>query len=335
MTSDRKKDHIDLAFKSRPTEKIGLDNFTYEPMLSAHPEYLSHPKQEFLGFEFRLPFWISSMTGGTERAKLINENLAKGAEEFGLGLGLGSCRPLLSDDKRFDDFDIKKFMPTRPLFTNFGIAQLEELVARNSLGEIDHITKSLNADGIIIHVNPLQEWGQPEGDRFKKPPLDTIKSVLAKSDFPLIVKEVGQGFGPKSMKSLMELPLAAIEFGAYGGTNFTILELARLSRSLSGKKSDKEDFGHIGHDALEMIDFANEILNASDSDLKCREFIISGGVSSGMQGFILNESLRSNSVVGMAASFLKHAMGEYSELQTYMLELRSEYLLASAYIKRK
>ena len=78
---------------------------------------------------------------------------------------------------------------------------------------------------LIIHVNPLQEWIQPEGNIIKESPLKTIERFLEKSAFPVIIKEVGQGFGPESLLKLLQLPLAALDFGAYGGTNLSLIHI--------------------------------------------------------------------------------------------------------------
>ena len=94
----RKKDHIDLAFKSQ-VESGALDRrFNYEPALAAHPEPGSIPPLRFLGKTLHTPIWVSSMTGGTGHARTINRNLARACAEFGMGMGLGSCRQLLYPD---------------------------------------------------------------------------------------------------------------------------------------------------------------------------------------------------------------------------------------------
>ena len=168
------------------------------------------------------------MTGGTDMARIINRNLAQACGEFGFGMGLGSCRQLLYSNEHFDDFNVRPLMGDDvPLFANLGIAQLEILIERNETSLITKLITKLNADGLIIHVNPMQEWLQPEGDRFKKPPIETIKTIVDRLDCPLIVKEVGQGFGYESIKALLQLPLAAVDFAAAGGTSFSKLELLR------------------------------------------------------------------------------------------------------------
>jgi isopentenyl-diphosphate delta-isomerase len=176
--AQRKGDHIELA-KSARTNSFDVDTrFNYEPLFFTHPVEDDLWKTSFLGFEFNFPLWISSMTGGTDHAKTINQNLARLCGEFKLGMGLGSCRSLLTDLSRLNEFAIKKFMGNQPLFANIGIAQVEELMALKRVHLIHEMVKMVEADGLIVHINPLQEWFQPEGDRFKVSPLQTLKVFL-------------------------------------------------------------------------------------------------------------------------------------------------------------
>lgn len=197
--AERKKDHIELAFKSRIAAE-GLDpRFYYEPLLAPHPTSGSLPPVSFLGKTLRLPIWVSSMTGGTAMARIINHNLAKACGAFGMGMGLGSCRQLLYSDEYLPDFDVRDLMGSEvPLFANLGVAQIEQLMENQELERIPILLKKLRADGLIIHVNPLQEALQPEGDVFRLSPLEVIKTVLNTFDALIIVKEVGQGMGPES-----------------------------------------------------------------------------------------------------------------------------------------
>ena len=104
--SDRKKDHINQALHARVEKDTADHRFNYEPLLAAHPVGRPAPFP-FAGKTMRLPLWISSMTGGTAQARVINQNLARACNEFGLGMGVGSCRVLLEDERHLGDFDLR------------------------------------------------------------------------------------------------------------------------------------------------------------------------------------------------------------------------------------
>jgi isopentenyl-diphosphate Delta-isomerase len=316
--SDRKNHHLDLAKKAQVTNSSlsqAMSNLDYEPLFSAHPKSYFQKEQSFLGKKIKAPLWISSMTGGTGKADAINQNLARACREFGLGMGLGSCRPLLESDQYFSDFDLREILGDElPFFANLGICQLEELVLRGQRKKLEAMLERLRSDGLIVHLNPLQEWFQPEGDRLKRPAIDTIQDLL-NWDIPLIVKEVGQGMGPRSLEALMRLPLKALEFAAFGGTNFSYLEMLRTQDQALAK--DKE-LAFVGHSAEEMVFTVNQLLNKIGSDALCHEFIISGGIQGPVHGYSLINSCRAVCVYGQAKALLEAASGEYEVLSEHI-----------------
>jgi isopentenyl-diphosphate delta-isomerase len=328
--SKRKKDHIDLAFKSRTGLPEQDMRFHYEPILSGHSGEDLEPFN-FLGKQNKVPMWVSSMTGGTGDARHINQNLAKACKEFGFGMGLGSCRPLLESDEFFEDFNLRPIIgDDLPFYANLGIAQIEKMIADKETGKLTDLVERLKADGLIVHVNPLQEWLQPEGDHFSISPLETISALLDLTGLSIIVKEVGQGMGPESLKALLKLPIAAIEFGAYGGTNFAKLELLRSDET---KRAYFEPISKIGHSAAEMVDFINQI--AESEEIRCRELIISGGITSFIDGYYLVKRSRLNSVYGQASTFLKHAKESYDQLSEFIKYQINGLKLAESFFRLK
>ena len=328
--SDRKKDHINQAFNAR-IEKADADHrFNYEPLLAAHPMARPTPFS-FAGKTMRLPLWISSMTGGTSQAGIINRNLAQACNEFGMGMGVGSCRILLENEQHFDDFNLRPIIGDEsPFYANLGIAQLEHLIEKKEVDKISKLIDLLQSDGIIIHINPLQEAFQPEGEVFKRPPIETLQEFLETTpNTRVIVKEVGQGMGPGSIKQLLNLPIEAIEFGALGGTNFTILELVR---SKDEDYSAYEAFGKVGHTAEEMTKMVNEVASKTNTYL-CKQVIISGGITHILDGYYLQQLSKLTSVIGMGSALLKIASGSYEDLQRYLHQVEKSYQLASAYLK--
>jgi isopentenyl-diphosphate delta-isomerase len=327
----RKKDHIQLAFKSQVQENQVDNRFYYEPILSKHPDKNSLPNFQFLGKTMGSPLWVSSMTGGTELANKINHNLARACKDFGMGMGLGSCRSLLYSDEYLKDFNVRPLIgDDLPLYANLGIAQLEQLIDNNEYDVIKNLIRKLDADGLIVHVNPLQEWLQPEGDRFKYAPIDTIKRLIDKLDLKIIVKEVGQGMGYESLKALFELPLEAVDFAANGGTNFAKLELLRSSEI---KQIIYGQLANVGHSAEDMVNITNRILMELGDKALCKQVIISGGIKTFLDGYYLINQLQTNCVYGQASAFLKHARGSYEELYDYVNAQVEGLELANAFLK--
>lgn len=326
----RKSDHIDLAVKSRTKSAERDMRFYYEPFLGAHPSKSDNMSLTFLGKHMDFPIWISSMTGGTEKAKKINKNLAKIAGKFKLGMGLGSCRSLLYSDEYLADFAVRKYLGDQPLYANLGIAQIEELIATNSLDKVKELLKKLEADGLIIHINPFQEFIQPEGDKIRTSPEITLRKVLDQLNISIVVKEVGQGFGPNSLKAMMQMPLDAIEFGAFGGTNFSTLELSRTSEM---PRAQYRSLAYIGHPAMEMVDMINKIKEKQGDHVMCKEFIVSGGISNFLDGYYGIKKLECNAVYGMASGFLQYALKPYDHLVEQVEKHIEGLKIANAFLR--
>jgi isopentenyl-diphosphate Delta-isomerase len=329
----RKKDHIELAFASQVAAAELDSRFYYEPLLAAHPDPDAGWPLHFLGKPLGAPLWVSSMTGGTEKAGRINRNLARACSEFRLGMGLGSCRQLLYSSEHLPDFDVRDTLgPDLPLYANLGVAQLETLLANKAADKIDALIHLLRADGLIVHVNPLQEAMQPEGDRYLRPALETIQAVLENTRKPVIVKEVGQGMGPESLRALLQMPLAAVEFAAAGGTNFAKLELHRadaLFQDIFGKMA------LTGHSAAEMLHFVSTLKAELGAKCQVPQLIISGGIRHFLDGYYLLEKSPLPAVFGQASGFLKYAEGNYETLQAFVQAQIRGLNLAKAFLRVK
>ncbi len=322
--SERKTDHLLLA-KNAQTSASMLDRrFLYEPMLGRHIGQAdlfrdNWPGHQFLSKKLLSPLWISSMTGGTSGAGPINQMLAKVAKQYKLAMGLGSCRQLLESDQHFADFNLRPILGDDCLFfANLGIAQIEAaLLNQKMFNRILELIHKLEADGLIIHINPLQEFYQKEGDRFNHMPITTLTTFLGRVNFPVIVKEVGQGMGPESLLQLMQLPIAAIDFAAFGGTNFSVLE--------NNRKGNTEncDMAYVGHDAQEMMAWTTQNAKKLGDKLKVKNIIISGGIRKHLDALFLTASLEKvgfNTVYGMAGPLLEQANLGQEALDEFVLQ---------------
>jgi isopentenyl-diphosphate delta-isomerase len=329
-TASRKDSHLELALQSQVGE---IDNrFYYEPMLAAHPQEKEEWNVQIGTKTMRYPIWISSMTGGTAKTNEINKRLAIAAQKFGLGMGAGSSRIALESDEKAKDFDLRPFLGNDvPYYLNFGIAQIEKAIEEKSLEKIQQLLEKVNADGIIIHVNPLQEWMQPEGDKIQHTPLETIQKFIAETNLKPIVKEVGQGFGYESMKHLLQLPLTAVEFAANGGTNFSKLELLRNKL----KSEFLMPFVHVGHTAEEMVELANRAKAELGAKVQCPTVIISGGIKTFLDGYYCIQKSEISAMYGQASELLIRAQQSQEALDEYIKNQIEGLLLAKAFLRIK
>lgn len=325
----RKNDHIAMVFSSQVEPALADTRFTYEPMLESHLHNQLTPIS-FLGKTLQVPIWVSSMTGGSKEAKTINRNLARACNEFGMGMGLGSCRILLENADLFEDFYMREIIgDDLPLYANIGIVQVEEMLLNKSHERLVELVARLKADGLVIHVNPVQEWLQKDGDVLKQPPVETLEAFLALTNLKVIVKEVGQGMGPESIKRLMELPIEALDFAAFGGTNFAKVELARSTLQ------NQELYGPLamlGHSAGEMLEVVNSLVNSA-RPLACRQIIISGGIHSFLDGYYFISKSLLPAIYGQASGFLRFARGDYHELHEYVNGQINGLKFAKAYLR--
>ena len=322
----RKHEHIDLALNSQSPKDSKIKAFYYEPATS-FPGKTNIAPTLIAGKKVTAPFWISSMTGGTVKTGQMNKILAKAAKTIGAGIGLGSCRIALEDPKSIPMFDIRKELGDElPLFTNLGIAEVEKILRDKNVKSLTALNENLQADGLIIHINPLQELLQPEGSCHQLSPLETIKNLLNQVDFPLIVKEVGQGFGPESLKELLKLNLEAIELAGFGGTNFSTIENKRSGTN----HPSLEALTSVGHSADEMITWINEA-----SEINCKNIIVSGGIKNALEGRYFNSLCKLPTLYGIASRLLEPTCSSLEDLIEYLtIELKSYKIAADFLIQR-
>jgi isopentenyl-diphosphate delta-isomerase len=223
---DRKAEHIQLALEQRM--QLGgnyFDEYRFEhaalPEIDFDDIDLS---LEFLGRRLAAPLLISSMTGGTEAAGLINRNLAAGAELCRIAVGIGSQRKALEDPGKADTFKVRQAAPSVPLLANLGAVQLNYgLGVRECLQAVEMI----EADALILHLNPLQEAIQPEGQRNFAGLLPKIGEIARALPVPVVVKEIGCGISAATARALAGQGIRIIDTAGVGGTSWARIEGAR------------------------------------------------------------------------------------------------------------
>jgi isopentenyl-diphosphate delta-isomerase len=164
------------------------------------------------------------MTGGAQAAEKINLALAEAAEALGLALGVGSQRAALSDARLVGSYQVRRAAPSIPLLANLGAVQL------NYGYGVDHCRRAvemIEADALILHLNPLQEAVQPEGNVNFKGLLGRIEQVCRALEVPVVVKEVGNGIGAADARRLADVGVGVIDVAGAGGTSWSEVERFR------------------------------------------------------------------------------------------------------------
>ncbi len=226
--SERKKDHIDICLNSDVTYKKsnGFEkyDFVHNPLTEVKIDEIDF-NIDFLGKRINLPFLISSMTGGTKETTTLNEKLSIVANELNIPIGVGSQRIMLEDNSQESSFKVvRKNAPNVPIMSNIGAAQILQL---KDVTELKRIIDPIEADGLIVHLNPLQELLQLEGDRDFSGVLNKLEEINNKLKIPLIVKEVGSGFDYYSAEKLLNAGIDVIDVAGAGGTSWAAVELKR------------------------------------------------------------------------------------------------------------
>ncbi len=223
QTGPRKIDHLKLA----ATENVEYGDPLFNDVTLIHesaPETNLNDIEtgvNFLGKKLKYPFMIVGMTGGIEEAKQINRDLAKVAENLGIGFGVGSQRAMLEKPEVWNTYYVRKEAPRTLVVGNIGLAQLDDY----SIDKILQAVKKIDADALAVHMNPAQEAIQPEGDWNFKDKIAKIKPITGK--LPVIAKETGAGVSREIAIKLRSSGVKAVDVGGYGGTNWVLIEAMR------------------------------------------------------------------------------------------------------------
>jgi len=309
----RKDDHIDINLNREVRSGLttGFDRYSF--VHQALPEFdLAEISTEtfFLGKRFNIPLLISSMTGGTETGEQINQRLAEAANSSGIGMGVGSQRADLLDWKPGKRSQIRQFAPDIPLYANLGAVQLNYGF---TVEECRKVVDMIEADALILHLNPLQEALQPEGETNFSGLAEKIEQVCRLIDVPVIVKEVGWGISVQTAKLLAGLGVAAIDVAGAGGTSWSEVEKHR-SRDESHYRIANafKDWG------IPTVDCIRQIRE----ELADLPLVASGGITNGVE-IVKSITLGAN-LAGIARPFLLAANQSTQAVVDKIEEINSE-----------
>lgn len=229
QTSDRKKEHLELCLTDEVKFKLkttGFENyeFIHDALTEVEIEKISF-ETKFFNKKIKYPFLISCMTGGTIEAENINTKLAVAAEELKIPIGVGSQRQALENDRQLNSYiTIRKNARTVPVLGNLGAEQIVQL---KNFNVVQKLADQIEADAMVIHLNPLQELMQKEGEPNFKGLLVRIKKLVKVLDIPVIVKEVGSGISGNAARKLLDVGVKGIDVAGAGGTSWAGVEMLR------------------------------------------------------------------------------------------------------------
>ena len=311
----RKVEHVQIVAKQ---DGIDRRKFYFDAIRLTHralPEIdlkAINPSVKFMGKMLSFPLLISSMTGGGDKLfRTINTNLAIAAEAEGVALGVGSQRIFFSEPTAKSSFDLRKVAPTTLLFSNLGAVQFNDDMTLSHARAVVHVLK---ADALILHLNPLQEAIQPEGDTDFSNLGDKIAEIVRGLDVPVMVKEVGAGISAADAERLIQAGVRYIDVAGAGGTAWSRIE---------GERSDDLSLGELFQDwGIPTPDALRALAPYRDRVT----LVASGGIRSGVdmaKAVVLGASL-----CGVARPFLNPAMESADAVRTVIQRFKREFVTA-------
>ncbi len=327
VIKQRKKDGIEIPLHKDVQARANSTYLEYVKLVhNALPEIDYDDidlSTTFLGHRFSAPLVIDSMTGGTDEATIINGRLGELAQKYGFGMGLGSQRAGLKSEELAATYSVaRKNAPDAFLIANIGGAQLAKGL---TIDEARKIVKMIGANALVVHLNPLQELVQPEGEPKYKGVLGKISELVKSMDVPVIVKEVGAGISREAAIKLEMAGVSAINVAGAGGTSWAGVEKLRADMV---KNKAKARLGEVFWDwGIPTAASLVQVRRAVKLPL-----IASGGLRNGLE--VAKCVALGASMAAMAYPFLKAAAKSREVLfefaDTVIAELKSTMFLVGA-----
>ena len=316
-TARRKREHLDAIAQDPAIERGDSGFAAIRLMHHALPEIALDDidtRCEFLGKTLRLPLLISSMTGGDDpEIRRINHNLAQAAEQSGVALAVGSQRVQFTNPAAEASFRLRDTASSAVLIANLGAVQL------NYGFDIEHCRRAvetLAADGLYLHLNPLQEAVQPEGDTNFAELTAKIAAVVRELPVPVLLKEVGSGLSPADIALGKQAGVRYFDLAGRGGTSWSRIEHHRRRDPADTLGLTFQDWGLSTADALRLN-------RAAHPDVV---LIASGGIRSGID--MAKAVLLGAELCGIAAPFLAAAQESAAAVSAAIARLEREYRTA-------
>jgi len=321
-TANRKDEHIaiaeneDVGFHHNGT-LLGGVRFIHDSLPDLHIDEID-TSVEVLGKRLRVPLVVAGMTGGSERARDINKQLATEAQSFGCAFGIGSQRAMLEEPSLTETYAVRDVAPDVLLFGNIGVVQARDTETSELRAMVDRI----GGDALCVHMNPAQEVVQPEGDRDFRGGQETMARLVRELGKPVIAKETGCGISPRTAQRLYEAGVRNVDVSGAGGTSWVAVEMKRARGTKRGLGELLREWG---------VPTAASVAFARRSGMET--VIATGGVETGLD--IARAIALGATVGGMARPVLKALgaggpEGARAALHRIEAELRAVMLLVGA-----
>ncbi len=275
VTSRRKSEHVkivlekDIAFR-RKTNGFEMLEFEHNALPEINFSEVN-PDCVFLNKPLSMPLMVSCMTGGYEDAGRINRILAEACEEYRVAMGVGSQRQALEDTSYHKSFTVvRRVAPTIPLIGNLGAPEVAQL---HDASPVQRLVDMIGADAFAVHLNPLQEFLQPEGHPNYRGVLKGIELLVKNLSVPVIVKEIGAGISRSVAKRLVDVGVRIIDVAGAGGTSWAGIEILR-----GNEHELKESFWDWGIPTVEAL----WNIAPLRKDVRQLTLISSGGITNGV-----------------------------------------------------
>ncbi|WP_319381786.1 type 2 isopentenyl-diphosphate Delta-isomerase [Thiomicrorhabdus sp.] len=314
LLNQRKQDHIQAVLEDPKVDRRQAAFDAVRLMHRALPECSFSDidtSGHFLGKPIAFPFMIASMTGGAAgNLQTINQHLAEAAEACQIPMAVGSQRAMIQDTAARQSFDLRQYAPTVPLIANLGAVQLNYGFG---LDEARRAVETLQADALYLHLNPLQEVIQPEGDTDFSSLAEKIHRLNEQLEVPIILKEVGCGLSPQDIELGLQAGIRYFDLAGRGGTSWSRIEAHR----------SHDDLGFLFEDwgltTLEALKLSAPYQNRAT-------FIASGGIRNGID--MLKAVIMGGRLCGIAAPLLPAAMNSSAEVIEVIRRFEREFRTA-------
>lgn len=314
----RKQDHIQALLNDPDIERrqSGFDQLQLTHRALPECDFNSiQTDTDFLGHQLAFPLLISSMTGGTaDNLNNINRRLAEAAEATQTAMAVGSQRVMIEDRSARTSFSLRQHAPTIPLIANMGAVQLNYGFGYD---EAMTMIDTLQADAIYLHLNPLQEVIQPEGDKNFVDLVEKLATLSEALPVPLIIKEVGCGLSSKDIELGLSAGIQWFDVAGRGGTSWSRIESHRTGNDAAAALG--QAFQDWGLTTLQSLQQAKPYHHQAN-------FIASGGIRNGIE--MVKSVIMGAQICGMAAPLLKPAMHSTEETVQKIDSLAQEFRTA-------